>query len=159
MYFVGMQNMTDVVPDTSVSCDVTAVAFLVWVCITAALRDTALFVSSQCCCHTTVKWGLEGVCSALWNTARCFTAAQLPTQVASNPWKLCKAMANWNCTACWEGIFHFVTWCLRSHHSQDSSSTSAASCVPEHGDLGDFASCRAVLSVARAVTATWRSLL
>jgi len=30
MYFVGNQNMHDVTPGTNPSCDLTAVAFLIW---------------------------------------------------------------------------------------------------------------------------------
>lgn len=136
MCFVGKKNVNYVIPGMNISSGLIAVAFLIWDSIMWALEiqqhPAGLLMQNS-------EVGPRKWMITLWNTVRCFIAAQLPSKIACNPWKFCNVMASWNYAAWWKEIFHFATWYLLSNHSQNSSSTYAASSAPQNGAHGDFA--------------------
>lgn len=123
------------------SCDLISVAFLIQDSIMGALEaETNLSVSSAAHIES-CRVGPRRCVITLWNMGRCFVAARLPTEVASNPWKLCKGIGQLELCCLLGRDLPCCNLMYSSHQSQDYSSAYAALSVSM--DYVDFlANCK-----------------
>lgn len=120
-----------VIPGTNASCDLICVTFLIWDGIMWAL-GTQQNSSVTSGAPGQLRGGASAGCDHPRNRGQVLSGCTAAHRSCQSLLEVVPCNGNCNCTACWEGISHFVTWCIWSQQSQDSSSTDAAMSICEH---------------------------